>query len=61
MALGREAHGSDWFSGAIDELAIFNVALTLDEIKTLMAEGLESIGLIGQAVDQAGKLAVTWG
>ena len=51
----------DYFSGAIDELAIFNVALTLDEIKTLMAEGLESIGLIGQAVDQAGKLAVTWG
>jgi len=53
--------GSDWFSGAIDELAIFNVALALDEIKTLMAEGLESIGLIGQAVDPAGKLAVTWG
>ena len=51
----------DYFSGSIDELAIFNVALTLDEIKTLMAEGLESIGLIGQAVDQAGKLAVTWG
>ena len=51
----------DFFSGSIDELAIFNVALSLDDIKTLMAEGLESIGLLGQAVEPAGKLSVTWG
>ena len=53
--------GPDFFSGAIDELAIFNVALSLDDIKTLMAEGLESIGLQGKAVEPAGKLSVTWG
>ena len=51
----------DFFSGSIDELAIFNVALSLDDIKTLMAEGLESMGLLGQAVEPAGKLSVTWG
>ncbi len=53
--------GPDYFGGSIDELAIFNVALSLDDIKTLMAEGLESIGLLGQAVEPDGKLAVTWG
>lgn len=58
---GPPAGEPDYFGGLIDELAIFNVALSLDDIKTLMAEGLESIGLLGQGVDPAGKLAVTWG
>ena len=58
---GPAEAGPDFFSGSIDELAIFNVALSLDDIKTLMAEGLESIGLLGQAVEPAGKLSVTWG
>ena len=57
----EDGAGPDFFSGSIDELAIFNVALSLDDIKTLMAEGLESIGLLGQAVEPAGKLSVTWG
>ena len=57
----EDGAGPDYFSGLIDEVAIFNVALSLDDIKTLMAEGLESIGLLGQAVEPAGKLSVTWG
>jgi hypothetical protein len=57
----EDAVVDDGFGGLIDEVAIFNVALSLDDIKTLMAEGLESIGLLGQAVEPAGKLAVTWG
>ena len=44
-----------FFKGIIDEVAIFNRALTKDEIKQAM-KGLESIF----AVNDYGKLAVTW-
>jgi hypothetical protein len=45
------------FKGLIDEVAIFNVALTEDDIKSLMTNGLKPIA----AVSAAGKLATTWG
>jgi hypothetical protein len=49
--------GGSYFVGAIDEVAIFNVALPETEIQAIMNAGLESI----TAVQAAGKLASTWG
>ena len=46
-----------WFDGIIDEVAIFNVALTEDDIKSIMTRGLSSIS----AVSPSGKLATNWG
>ena len=45
-----------WFNGIMDEVAIFNVALTETEIQEAMG-GLEKV----TAVEKAGKLANTWG
>jgi hypothetical protein len=42
------------FVGAIDEVAIFNVALTEDDVKEIMTKGLK-------AVSPAGKLVTVWG
>jgi hypothetical protein len=46
------------FKGALDEVAIFNTALSEDEVKELM-EGLE--GMSERPVEPKGKLAATWG
>ena len=46
-----------YFDGLIDEVAIFNVALTEDDIKSVMTKGLKSIA----AVSTTGKLAGVWG
>jgi len=46
--------------GIMDEVAVFNVALPVDDIKEIMDEGLEAaLGIT--AVDLSGKLATTWG
>ena len=41
----------------VDEVAIFNVALDPDDIKTLMDKGL---GPTVAAVDAVGKMTTTW-
>ena len=46
-------------NGLIDEVAIFNRALTADEVKTLMEKGLNK-AILGAAVDPSGKLSTTW-
>ena len=46
-----------YYSGQFDEIAFFNLALTEDDIKTLMTRGLKS----ALAVYPAGKLTTTWG
>jgi hypothetical protein len=45
------------FNGILDEVAIFNVALTVDEIQSIMGEGLSKT----LAVSASGKVALTWG
>ena len=45
------------FNGLIDEVAIFNVALTVDEIKRVLKLGLSEV----LAVSPPGKIALTWG
>ena len=46
-----------YFNGIMDEVAIFNVTLTEDDIKSIMTKGLKSIA----AVSPTGKLATIWG
>jgi len=48
----------DCYGGIIDEVAIFNVVLTEDDINDIMNQGLKRIGT---AVSSAGKLTTTWG
>ena len=50
-------HFDRWFPGMIDEVAIFNRALTENEIEQVM-DGLAPNVL---SVEPVGKLAVTWG
>lgn len=54
--IGKSPNFDGSFAGIIDEVAIFNVALTEDDIKYIMTEGL---GVI-LAVSQSGKLTTTW-
>ncbi len=58
LNLGRRTDGSalSHFEGVIDEFGVFNVALTEDDILSIMTEGLKSIA----AVLPAGKLTTTW-
>jgi len=54
---GQKPNPREWYSGLLDEVAIFNVGLSKDDIKNIMTRGLEGI----TAVSEAGKLATTWG
>lgn len=45
-----------WFTGLIDEVAIFNVALEEKDIQAIMNQGLAEIA----AVSPSGKLTTTW-
>ncbi len=48
----------NWFTGAMDEVAIFHAPLEDDDIVDIMNNGLKASGV---AVEPAGKIAVTWG
>jgi len=45
------------FIGAIDEVGVFNVALSVEDIKDVMNNGLQKTS----AVSSVDKMAVTWG
>jgi len=51
--------GSGTFQGLIDEVALFNFALTEADVRDIMTNGLERV-LDITAVSARGKLAVTW-
>ena len=57
VEIGFRTAGSIVFMGTIDEVAIFDQALTEDDINVIMTEGLAQI----LAVEYADKLAATWG
>ena len=48
---------TEFFNGDIDQLVVFSVALTADEIETIFQDGLGK----ALAVSPAGKLTTTWG
>ncbi len=56
LIIGAEVDGNDWFNGFVDEVGIFNVVLTVDDIQSIMTEGLK----LDAAVSSAGKLITTW-
>lgn len=53
VAGDKRGDNSPWYNGAMDELAIWDVALSDDEIKQVMTE-------VTLSVSHAGKLSVTW-
>ena len=60
VVIGKTWEGQRFFGGVIDEVALFDVALTAEEIKRIAENGLErGIGLT--AVEPSSKLAATWG
>jgi hypothetical protein len=54
VTIGKRSRGGCLFNGMIDEVAIFNRALSAEEVQKAM-EGIET------AVEQEGKLATSWG
>jgi len=54
IMVGARNPGQEFFAGTIDEVALYNRALTIDEIK----RDMEAVG--GAAVSNSGKLASTW-
>ena len=53
--IGR--HANRYTTGIIDEVALFNVALSEDDLQSIMNDGLVNL----TAVEATGKLATTWG
>lgn len=57
IRLGVRINGGNAFNGILDEVALFNVALSDSEIKSIMDNGLAT----DHAVSPSGKTAHTWG
>ena len=58
--IGRHDQHGGFYQGLIDEVALFNTALTEEDINKIMTGGLErSVGLT--AVSPKGNLTTTWG
>ncbi len=56
VEIGAVVYRNNYYAGIIDEVAIFNAALSEEDISIIMDGGLESV----LAVSSAGKLATTW-
>ncbi|MDE0400227.1 MAG: LamG domain-containing protein [Candidatus Poribacteria bacterium] len=60
MRIGDGSNGGHQCEGLLDEVALFNVPLEQDDIKTIMNDGLErATGLL--AVEPENKLTTIWG
>ena len=57
LSLGRWAFGPRYFNGALDDVGIFNKALSENEINDIMTNGLRDV----LAVAPSGKLSTAWG
>lgn len=55
--MGRTANGSYKLTGSVDEVAVFNVALSEEDIKTIISAGLK---LAVTAVSLKDKITTTW-
>ena len=55
--IGAHASGGDCFDGAIDQVVMFEVALSKKEIQSLH----DGTWLVQPSVDAKGKLASNWG
>ena len=50
---------SNFYTGIIDDLALFNVVLSKADIESLIRQGLPAV--LGLAVEPGNKLTTTWG
>ena len=57
LEIGRWAFGPRYFNGILDEVGIFNEALSEETINEIMTDGLQTV----LAVAPSGKLATAWG
>ncbi len=58
--VGGSPENYQWINGTVDDVAFFNVALSVEDINNIMNNGiLEAIGLT--AVDPSASLSTTWG
>ncbi len=56
LATGQHGQRGAFLSAIIDDVVIFNTALSGDDIATVMNEGLKTV----TNVEPAGKLTTTW-
>jgi len=56
--IGKDPWYKLYYNGSLDDVALFNVALSEDDIKSIVSDGLEEV--LGLAVSGVGKLATTW-
>jgi hypothetical protein len=59
LGIGASGTIGEFFNGIVDDVAIFNTVLTVDDVKSLMTMGLASTFGI-TAVESSGKLATRW-
>lgn len=59
--IGDGSGGGHQLEGLIDEVGLFNVELSEEEIVEIMNDGLELTTGLSKAVDPSGKVATTWG
>ena len=59
VLIGSNPSNNRQFSGIIDELAIFSVALSQEDIERIVDEGI--LVATGAAVEPWGMLSITWG
>ncbi|HIE27539.1 TPA: LamG domain-containing protein, partial [Candidatus Poribacteria bacterium] len=55
--IGCHPTPTNWWNGMIDEVAVFDLALTEEEINNIISYGLENMN----PVSPSGKLSTTWG
>jgi hypothetical protein len=58
LRIGHREGSTHWWNGVLDEVGVFNRALSEDEVNRIMNEGL---GAIYTSVDPSAKMAITWG
>ena len=56
LGTGQHDQWGEFFSGIIDEVSIFNIALADDDIENIMNKGLEEI----LSVEPSDKIAIIW-
>ena len=56
VEIGAVVYRGNYYQGILDEIAVFNDTLSVDDISAIMNGGLESV----LAVSSAGKLTTTW-
>jgi hypothetical protein len=60
LLIGGTPTGERPANGLIDEVGIFNVPLTQEDIQQIMNDGLESVVGVSTSVKPTGKITTAW-